>query len=208
MNGVGVRIRKTAKHCFLIERQIHEHLVFKKSPAALLCRTRFARPPRYAVVENSPSHKKDQKKFLKTCESCPPDLRSSLNDAVHELKDEFQRIGKVLSLRHLRIPANVDEWEYLQICRYEPYHLSKLYNEGNCSEEIKAALAYISPATPYGGDKEAKLYRRGKEDGQTGRWHRSMDNGLLPSLPPRTTVEHVVGPAASTQHAEVPHVPQ
>jgi hypothetical protein len=32
MNGVGVRIRKTL---FLIERQIHEHLVLKKSPAAL-----------------------------------------------------------------------------------------------------------------------------------------------------------------------------
>jgi hypothetical protein len=91
-----------------------------------------------------------------------PDVR--LNDAVNQLKDEFQRIGKVLSLRYLHIPKDIDPWEFIQMCRFEPYHLKALWNEGNCSEEVKLAMAYISPATAYGGPNEPKTSVYSDED--------------------------------------------
>jgi hypothetical protein len=83
-----------------------------------------------------------------------PDVH--LNDAVDALKEEFQRIGKVLSLRYLHIPKDMDEWEFIRMCRLEPYHLNALWDGGNCSAEIKAAMAYVSPAGNYGGEGEPK----------------------------------------------------
>ena len=83
-----------------------------------------------------------------------------ITDAVEALKDRFlesnKAVGssKVLSLRYVKVPQGMDPWEYLSKCRLDPWKVEKLYDGGSCSDAIKEALAFISPAAPYGGEGE------------------------------------------------------
>ena len=84
-----------------------------------------------------------------------PEVR--ITEAVEALKDRFLGANKIMSLRYVKIPPGVDPWEHLSKCRLDPWRVDRLYDGGNCSEAIKDALAYISPAAPYGGDGESLL---------------------------------------------------
>ena len=79
-----------------------------------------------------------------------PEVR--INDAVEALKDAM--LPRDLSIKHFNIPPGTDVNDFLSICRFEPYLIERLWDNGNCSEEVKKALAFISPAVPYGGDGE------------------------------------------------------
>ena len=79
-----------------------------------------------------------------------PEVR--ITEAVEALKDRFR--PKVLSLRYVKIPPGVDTWEHLSKCRLDPWMMERLFDGGNCSEAVKKALAYVSPAGPYGGSGE------------------------------------------------------
>ena len=81
-----------------------------------------------------------------------PEVR--ITDAVEALKGAVLGEGKILALRYVKIPAGVDAWEHLSKCRLDPWMMQRLYDGGNCSEAIKDALAFVSPAAPYGGDGE------------------------------------------------------
>ena len=79
-----------------------------------------------------------------------PEVR--ITEAVEALKDKF--LPSVLSLRYVKIPPGVDAWEHLSRCRLDPWMVERLYDGGNCSSAVKEALAYISPAEPYGASGE------------------------------------------------------
>ena len=79
-----------------------------------------------------------------------PEVR--ITEAVEALKDRF--LPQVLSLRYVKIPPGVDAWEHLSRCRLDPWMVERLYDGGNCSSAIKEALAYVSPAEPYGASGE------------------------------------------------------
>ena len=79
-----------------------------------------------------------------------PEVR--ITDAVEALKNKF--LPSVLSLRYVKIPAGVDAWEHLSRCRLDPWMVERLYDNGNCSAAVKEALAFISPAEPYGASNE------------------------------------------------------
>ena len=79
-----------------------------------------------------------------------PEVR--ITEAVEALKDRF--LPKVLSLRYVKIPPGVDAWKHLSRCRLDPWMVERLYDDGNCSAAIREALAYVSPAEPYGASNE------------------------------------------------------
>ena len=79
-----------------------------------------------------------------------PEVR--INDAVEALKDAM--LPRDLSIMHFNIPPGTDVNDFLSIFRFEPYLIERLWDNGNCSEEVRKALAFISPAVPYGGDGE------------------------------------------------------
>ena len=81
-----------------------------------------------------------------------PEVR--INDAVEALRGAM--LPRNLSIKHLNVPEGCDVNKYLAICRFEPYLVDKLWDNGNCSEAVKKALAFISPAHPYGGEGEPK----------------------------------------------------
>ena len=81
-----------------------------------------------------------------------PEVR--INEAVEALKGAV--LPRVLSIKHLNVPEGCDVNKFLAICRFEPYLVDRLWDNGNCTEAVKKALAFISPAHPYGGEGEAK----------------------------------------------------
>ena len=81
-----------------------------------------------------------------------PEVR--INDAVEALRGAM--LPRNLAIKHLNVPEGCDVNKYLAICRFEPYLVDKLWDNGNCSEAVKKALAFISPAHPYGGEGEPK----------------------------------------------------
>jgi len=62
-----------------------------------------------------------------------PEVR--INEAVEALKGAV--LPRVLSIKHLNVPEGCDVHKFLAICRFEPYLVDRLWDNGACTDAVK-----------------------------------------------------------------------
>ena len=132
-----------------------------------------------------------------------PEVR--IRDAVEALKEAM--LPRDLSIKHINVPPGTNVDDFLSICRFEPYLVERLWDNGNCSEEVKKALGFHLPSRALWrrrGAEPASVLRRQEGHVAERRWLGVLDGRILPPLPPRPSVEAQGRPPPLGQHPGIP----